>query len=100
MYIILDLHCQRMVIIFLCSAVVYVDNLVLTVEMQEKIKKRLLDQKQALESSGLNVNMAKRKIMTAVKKTEHNAKVRFPYGVCGNGVGVDCTELYKLCCKR
>jgi len=66
----------------------YTDDLVLIVETEDDLIKRLNEWKDKMGNRGMRVNTIKTKVMISGERQKVTQKaVRVPYGVCGRGVG-------------
>jgi len=74
----------------------YADDLVVIVETEEDLIKRLNEWKNNVENRGMRVNMNKTKVMISEERQKTVQKAaRWPCGVCGRGVGsnsIQCTS--------
>ena len=65
----------------------YADDLAVIAETEEELIKRLNEWKDYVESKGMRVNMNKTKVMISGERQMARQKdVRWPCGVCSNGV--------------
>jgi len=67
----------------------YADDLVVIVETEQDLIKRLNEWKDNVENSGMRVNMNKITVMISGERQKPLQKAaRWPCGVCGRGVGI------------
>jgi len=77
----------------------YADDLVVIVETEDDLIKRLNEWKDNVENRGMRVNMNKTKVMINEEQHKVTQKaVRWPCGACGRGIGnnsIQCTRCQK-----
>ena len=74
--------------------------MVVIAETEDDLIKRLNERKDFVENSGMRVNMNKTKVVISGEWQKVMQKaVRWPYGVCGRGVGnnsIQCTSAQEM----
>ena len=77
----------------------FADDLAITTGNREQLVQALGQWKEALESAGLKVNVAKTKVIKFDRETESRTEVgRYPCAVCGKGVGANSLQCQR--CKK
>jgi len=74
----------------------YADDFVVIAETEDRLVKRLIEWNNSVENGGMRVNMNKTKVIISEECQKVMQKAaRWPYGVCGKGVGnnsIQCTS--------
>jgi len=79
----------------------YADDLVVIVETEEDLIKRLNEWKNNVENRGMRVNINRTKVMISGERQKPVQKAaRCPCGVCGRGVGSDSIQCQKWVHKK